>query len=227
MAEKADGPGTSLADGPDGPSKTTAPVPEKPAVPAPAKPAPEKPAPATAAATQPAAPAAPEVKKPEPAAPATTAGSPIFKTPEAAMAALAEKIAAKDFANFSNLVGPGGIPDADREAVKALVESPGFKLDPGKPQVEVSKSTDGLRWAFNFVPPRGRVKKRQLYVDLKSMPDASVDVSKVSLPLEIAGSRGAGAPTDPAGAPSGTATHPCPPRLPPTPSPWPTPFPRR
>ena len=202
---KAEGPGASLADGPDAPPKSASPVPEKSATPAPEKPAPEKPAPAAATATQPVAPAAPEEKKPEPAAPSKTPASPVFKTPEAAMAALAEKIAAKDFANFLNLVGPDGIPEADRDAVKALVESSALKLDPGKPQVEVSKSTDGLRWAFNFVPATGEGEKRQLYVDLKSMPDATVDVAKVSLPLEIA-SRGAGASTDPAGAPSATAT---------------------
>ncbi len=129
------------------------------------------------------------------------------------MAALAGAIGARDYKRFATMVGPDGIPEADREAVKALVENPDLKLDSGKPQVEISKSTDGLRWAFNFVPTAataaptaaatpGDGEGRQLYVDLKAMPDTTVDVSKVSLPLELGGTRGtqAAPPSGPASA---------------------------
>lgn len=193
--EKVAGPAASLADLPAANAKGPAAAPDKPAAANPGKPEPGKPAPATAATTTP---APTEPKKPEQTAPATAsaaATASVFKSPEAAMAALAEKIGAKDFASFSNLVGPDGIPDADRNTVKALVENPGLKLDPAKPQVEVSKSTDGLRWAFNFVPATGEGEKRQLYVDLKAMPDTTVDVAKVSLPIELTGTRGAATPS--------------------------------
>jgi outer membrane protein OmpA-like peptidoglycan-associated protein len=204
--EKASGPAASLAGPPATPAKGDPAPSETAAAPAAGKAAPETSAPAMAGTTQPAPPKAPEAKKPDPSAP-SPAGAPFFKSSEAAMAALTETIRAKDFANFSKLVGPGGIPGGDRDAVKALVEGSDLRLDPGKPQVEVSKSTDGLRWAFNFVPVAGNAEKRQLYVDLKSMPDATVDVAKVSLPLELAATRGAPAPSD-AAAPSAAATAP-------------------
>lgn len=201
--DKAAGPAATLADPSATPAKGDPAPSETAAAPAAGKAAPGTPAPAMTGTAQPVPPKAPEAKRPDPAAPSPA--TPFFKSPEAAMAALTETIRAKDFAHFSSLVGPGGIPETDREAVKTLVEGPGLRLDPGKPQVEVSKSTDGLRWAFNFVPVAGNGDKRQLYIDLKSMPDATVDVAKVSLPLELAGTRGAAAASDPAAPPAAAA----------------------
>lgn len=158
---------------------------EKPAEPAKAG----TPAPAKAPEAKPAAPAAPAPATPDaPAkpAPAEPVAS-LFKSPEAAMTALAEKIGAKDFAAFSELAGKGAIDGAIENEVKALIESPDLKLDPTKPHVEISKSAEGLRWAFNFVPanPTASATPRQLYTDLAVMPGEALDIAKISLPFTL------------------------------------------
>ena len=173
---------------------------EKPAATETAKETPPSPAKETASTpnapvkeSAPGAPPKPDASTPVPAK--TVEGE--FKSPEAAMTALGEKIGKKDFVGFADLLGPGAISDSIREEVKALVESPDLKLDPAKPHVEISKSADGLRWAFNFVPVSGTGAASQLYADLKDVPDQMVDVSKISLPLSLSATRA----TDSAGKP--------------------------
>jgi OOP family OmpA-OmpF porin len=166
--------------------------------------------PATAPEAKPAAPvtpapATPDVPaKPAPAEPVAS----LFKTPEAAMAALAEKIGAKDFAAFSELAGEGAIDGAIQSEVKTLIESPDLKLDPAKPHVEISKSAEGLRWAFNFVPanPTASATPRQLYTDLAVMPGEALDIAKVSLPFALTkAANPADAPAAPGAVPAAPA----------------------
>lgn len=158
---------------------------------------PEKPEPEKAVSPAPATPPAPA---PDPSKSAA------FKTPEAAMRALAEKIGAKDYPGFAALAGPGAISPEIEAKVKALIEDPQLKLDPSKPHVEISKSAEGLRWAFNFVPSTGEGAVRQLYTDLATLPDEVLDIAKVSLPIDLGPARGTpavvgGAPAAPADAP--------------------------
>lgn len=181
---------------------------EEPAEPSKAKaPEPAKSAEASSASRTAPAPETPEVAvKPVPTEPVDS----LFKTPEAAMAALAEKIGAKDFAAFSELVGEGGIAGGILDEVKALVEGRDLmKLDPAKPFVEISKSAEGLRWAFNFVPANPAAsasKPRQLYTDLTVTPEESLEVAKISLPFALARPvRPAGSPVASEVAPSGPA----------------------
>jgi outer membrane protein OmpA-like peptidoglycan-associated protein/predicted small lipoprotein YifL len=177
---------------------------EEPAEPSKAKaPVPAKGAEATSAARTAAAPATPEVaEKPSATGPVDS----LFKTPEAAMAALAEKIGARDFAAFSDLVGEGGIAGGILNEVKALVEGRDLKLDPAKPFVEISKSAEGLRWAFNFVPANpaaSDAEPRQLYTDLTVTPGKALDIAKISLPFALARVVSpAGSPVAPGVAPS-------------------------
>ncbi len=141
-------------------------------------------------ASEPAAPApavapAPTPTKVEPVA------SP-FRSPAAAVAALAERIGAKDFEGFAKLVAPSALVEPVRTEVRALVENPDLKLDAANPQVEISKSAEGLRWALNFVPLSGGKGARQLYADLKEAEDGSVEIAKVSLPLASSSSAAEG-----------------------------------
>lgn len=180
---------------------------EKPAEPAKT----ETPAPAKAPEAKPEAPAAPAPATPDaPAkpAPAEPVAS-LFKSPEAAMKALAEKIGAKDFAAFSELAGKEAIDGAIQSEVKALIESPDLRLDPAKPHVEISKSAEGLRWAFNFVPanPTASATPRQLYTDLAVMPGEALDIAKISLPFSLTK---AASPADAPAAPGATPSTPAP-----------------
>lgn len=125
----------------------------------------------------------------KPASPKGTApgtDAPVFKTTEAALTAIADKIQAKDFSGLVGISQAGAIPAAVRERVKKLVEDPALKLDPGKPRVEISKSVGGLRWAFNLVRAAGGDPSgegpSQLYVDLVERPDETIDIVKLSLP---------------------------------------------
>lgn len=195
---EADAPVAKVAEIPATPAKDKSADPDKGAAPAPETVAEKGPASASAGKGQPDVP------------PPAAAGKAPFSSPEAAMAALAEKIAAKDFASFSNLVGPEGIAPPIRETVKGIVENPGLRLDPTKPQVEISKSAEGLRWAFNLVPATGEGAVRQLYADLKELPGGKFDIAKVSLPLEPTANRGAGSPADPEPANPAGVTRPKP-----------------
>ena len=178
----------------------------------PAEPAKEEdPAPVKAPEAKPQAPNAPApatpdaLSKPVPADPVAS----LFKSPEAAMAALAEKIGAKDFAAFSELAGEDSIDGAIRNEVKTLIESLDWKLDPAKPHAEISKSAEGLRWAFNFVPanPTASAAPRQLYTDLAVMPGEALEIAKVSLPFAI--TRPA-SPAEAPGAPGAVSAAPAP-----------------
>lgn len=168
--EVAEGPGSTevqpLASIPKEPES-------KPATPAPAS-TPEK-VPAPAPETKPAPPA------PEPVAQARPAGS--FPNAEAAMKAMSEALAKKDFAAFSGVVGDKAVSAEIKEGVKALVEDPAFSLNPEKPHVEISKAAGASRYALNFEPVGGSGTARQLYVDLAEVPNSGLEVSKIGLPL--------------------------------------------
>lgn len=142
-------------------------------------------------------------KAPEPPAPAPAPAKvePVasaFRSPAAAVAALAERIGAKDFEGFAKLVAPSALVEPVRTEVKSLVENPDLTLDAANPQVEISKSAEGLRWALNFVPVSGGKGVRQLYADLKEAEDGSVEIAKVSLPLASSSpaAEGAAGPAD-------------------------------
>jgi OOP family OmpA-OmpF porin len=156
---------------------------------------PEPPTLAQPKAEEPAASAPAPQKEPEPPAPVTVA----FKTPEAALKALADRIGERDFEGFAALVAEGGIDPSIRPALKALVEDPALRLDPDKPQVEISKSAEALRWAFNFVPVTGEGPLRQLYADLAQGGEENLDIAKIALPIEVAAAKGApdASPADP------------------------------
>ncbi|MBP9225187.1 MAG: OmpA family protein [Verrucomicrobiales bacterium] len=139
--------------------------------------------------------------KPEPVKPvvvdAPAVAKPgIFKSPEAALTALAEKIGAKDFQGFLQVTGPEAIAEPIRPHVQKLVENPGLKLDTAKPYTEISKSADGLRWALNFVPTNGTATAQQLYADLTTVEGESLDITKISFPLDLTLTRSADMPVD-------------------------------
>ncbi len=152
------------------------------AVPSPPTEAEPVPAPAAPVVTPP-----PVAAKKEPA-PAAVKGS--FNSPEAIMKALAAKIEEKDFDGFLRIAGPEAVADAILAEVRALVESRDVKLDAARPFAEVSKSTEGLRWSFNFVPVVEGGAPRQLYADLTVMGDESLDVTKISFPVALKLTRG-------------------------------------
>jgi OmpA-OmpF porin, OOP family len=149
----------------------------KPAEPAPAPPAPPAPA---------------EEKAPAP----VVVG--VFNSPEAAMSALAQKIGEKSFDGFISVTGPEAVAESIRNEVKALVESPDLKLDPAKPFTEISKSADALRWSLNFVPAVDTAAPRQLYADLTTAGEKEIDITKISIPMELTLPRSDDAPADPA-----------------------------
>ena len=150
--------------------------------------------------TQPTAPD-PEAEKPKPEAPvAEKPAEPAkpgaaekkregFASPEAAMQALVGTVEEKNFEAFTELVGEEVIAEPIRKEVKALIESPTLSLSDEKPFSEISKSASLVRWALNFEPAEDSVAgpatpaPLQLYADLGSLENKSVDFKKISLPL--------------------------------------------
>lgn len=167
--EVAEGPGSTevqpLASIPQvpelKPETPPAPVVEKPAAPAPANPV------------------TPTAPKPE--APQAPSGS--FASAEAAMKAMSDALAKKDYEAFSGVVGAKAVAPEIKDGVKAIVEDPSLALDPQKPHVEISKAAGSSRWALNFQPATGEGPGRQLYVDLAEVPNAGLEISKIGLPL--------------------------------------------
>ena len=141
------------------------------------------------------APAPPGPVEEKTPAPAKTG---IFKSPEAAMAALASKIGEKSFDGFIAITGPEAVAGSIRGEVKALIESPDLKLDSAKPFTEISKSAETLRWSLNFIPAVDTATPRQLYVDLTGAGEKEIDITRVSFPMELTLPRSGGAPGDPA-----------------------------
>ena len=143
----------------------------------------------------------PEVEKTKPATPVPeTRDAPVepkvtekktggFATPEMAMKALVGVIGEKDFEAFTELVGEDAIGASIKDEVKTLIESPASSLSAEKPFSEISKSATLVRWALNFEPAGESVAKpeipnrRQLYADLETVENKSVDFKKISLPL--------------------------------------------
>ncbi len=131
-----------------------------------------------------------KAKAPSPAEPKAEPAKPKAKTtpdsPAKVLSALSDAIAAKDFEAFAANLKPGAISESIKPRVKALVESPDYDLDPKKPFIEVSKSPKSLRWALNFVPKTGDAKK-QLYTDIaEGETVGTLEIDKISLPLEAA-----------------------------------------
>lgn len=170
---------------------------------------PDKPA---AAPEEKSAPGKPAEKKPAPD-PKPVVAMDGFKTPDAAMKALAEVAGSKDFGKFLEFVGEASVPEALRPRLRELIEDPAFSLDPKAPFVEISKSASEVRWALNF--RSGDAAKglsiSEVYADLgKAAAEDTFAFRKIALPLEIAGSApgakpGAPAPGDPGSKPSDPA----------------------
>ncbi|HRQ89598.1 MAG TPA: OmpA family protein [Bacteroidia bacterium] len=157
------------------PEKADPELPVEPAVPEKKVEAPKEPTPAPAPVAEPT-----PVQK----------GPGRFQSPEAAMSALTEKIGNRDYPGFVAVTGEDAIPEPIREDVKALIGGADVKLDPAKPQVEISKSVGAFRWALNFVPAVGEGAARQLYVDFTEVGDERYGVAKVALPIPSASDRG-------------------------------------
>lgn len=109
-----------------------------------------------------------------------------FTSPEEAMKSLAEKVGAKNYAEFAAAVGEETIPESIRGRVKKLIEDPTFKLDEETPFSEISKSANAVRWALNFLPDTGG-GVQQLYTDLSPVEENEkvLEVAKLSFPLEL------------------------------------------
>ena len=122
----------------------------------------------------------------------------VFNSPESAMSALAQKIGEKSFDGFISVTGPEAVAESIRNEVKALVESSDLKLDPAKPFTEISKSAEALRWSLNFVPAVDTAAPRQLYADLTTAGEKEIDITKISIPMELTLPRSDDAPADPA-----------------------------
>lgn len=138
----------------------------------------------SAEATTPPSPPAPVA--PAEAKPAAVPAEPVvapYQSPEAAIAALADRIAARDFDGFAKLAGPSALAEPMRGELKALVENPELMLDPNQPQAEISKSAGGRRYALNFVPVGKEGAKKQLYADVKEA-EGKIQIEKISLPLD-------------------------------------------
>lgn len=108
-----------------------------------------------------------------------------FTSPEAAMAAVAERVSAKDYDGLVALAKPGAVAESLVEQLKTLVTSPEVSVATDKPAVEISKSADSLRWALNLLPGTGALSA-QLFADLSEVPQASptsYTISGLSLPL--------------------------------------------
>ena len=120
-----------------------------------------------------------------------------FRSPEEAMKALAEKIEAKDFKGFEEIVGTEAIPNEIRSEVKGMVESTEYSLNEEKPFTEISKSAEALRWSLNFIPKsEGQVE--ELFADLSVGDDRAVDFKQLSFPIEpIDLSKSEATPSDP------------------------------
>ena len=130
-----------------------------------------------------------------PDAPAAKPAKGRFASAEAAMTALAEKAAARDFAGFLSVVGNNTVKEEDKEGIRKLVESPDLQVSGTKPFSELSKSVEGMRWALNFAAsasdsttdsPESAAPEftKQLYADFVEAAGNGVDLSGIALPLD-------------------------------------------
>jgi len=108
-----------------------------------------------------------------------------FTSPEAAMAAVAARVSAKDYDGLVALAKPGAVDESLVEPLKTMVTSPEVSVAADKPAVEISKSANSLRWALNLLPGTGTLPA-QLSADLSEVPEAAptaYTISGLSLPL--------------------------------------------
>jgi outer membrane protein OmpA-like peptidoglycan-associated protein len=128
-----------------------------------------------------------EPSSPEPVVAPSKDDEIFFTSPEAAMAALAGRVGAKDYDGLVALTRPGAVADSLVEPLKTLVNSPEVSVAADKPAVEISKSADSLRWALNLLPGTGALPA-QLFADLSEVPQANptaYTISGLSLPLAV------------------------------------------
>ncbi|MCB1088922.1 MAG: hypothetical protein KDM63_17940, partial [Verrucomicrobiae bacterium] len=203
------------------------------------------PAPASPVQTEPAEPEPPapkpkaEPKKSEPAPAPAPSGEMTFKSPEALMGALVDKIKNRDVNGFVAMAGEGAISPTIRPQVEGLLKDPAWAPNPETPISELAKSPDSVRWAIHFDrapgaapstavnPAPSDAATTELYADVVSSPDkSSWTVKKIALPFDFAAKTGLkpGNVPMPPGESNPVGTAPAPGATPSTgPAPMPTP----
>ena len=159
----------------------------------------EEPAPAPAPAPQP----EPPKPAPTPAPPAAVT----YKTPDALVGALVEKIRNRDVDGFIALAGPEAISPAIRPQVEKLLSDPAWAPNAEKPISELAKAAESIRWAIHLERQPGAapatpapapvnpqptdVTATELYADVAASADkATWSVKKIALPFDFAAKTG-------------------------------------
>ncbi|MCB1231590.1 MAG: OmpA family protein [Verrucomicrobiae bacterium] len=141
--------------------------------------APDKPAPAPETKPEPAPAPVPEPPAPEP----TEA---VFKSPEALVGALVDKIKARDVEGFMEIAGENAVSPAIRPQVEGLLKDPQWSPRADAPISELAKSADSVRWEIHL-EKAADATATELYTDLSASEDkTSWHVAKVALPLDFA-----------------------------------------
>lgn len=135
-----------------------------------------------------------------------TAGAPQkddkgYDSPEAAMKALSEVFAKKDFNALVEFVGEEALPKSIRKKLREIVENPKLSLSTNKPFSEISKSADSVRWVLNFESDEPELSA-EVYADLAETERKKTAILRIRLPIDIAAMRNKGQ----AGTPGASST---------------------
>ena len=108
-----------------------------------------------------------------------------YDSPEAAMKALGEVFAKKDFDALAEFVGEEALPKSIRQKLREIVENPKLSLSTDKPFSEISKSADSVRWVLNFESDDPELSA-EVYADLAEIEGKKTAISRIRLPIDIA-----------------------------------------
>ena len=111
-----------------------------------------------------------------------------YDSPEAAMKALSEVFAKRDFEVLVEFVGEKALPKSIHQELREIVENPKLSLSGGKPFSEISKSADSVRWVLNFESDDSELSA-EVYADLAETEERKTTISGISLPIDIAAIR--------------------------------------
>ena len=111
-----------------------------------------------------------------------------YDSPEAAMKALGEVFAKRDFEVLVEFVGEKALPKSIHQELREIVENPKLSLSGGKPFSEISKSADSVRWVLNFESDDSELSA-EVYADLAETEERKTTISGISLPIDIAAIR--------------------------------------
>ena len=121
----------------------------------------------------------------KPTAEAPQKGDDGYDSPEAAMKALGEVFAKKDFNALVEFVGEEALPKSIRKKLREIVENPKLSLSTDKPFSEISKSADSVRWVLSFESDDPELRA-EVYADLAETERKKTVISRIRLPIDIA-----------------------------------------